>query len=280
MIRETDQDGSQVNYTLDGRDNVTTYADPRTLQTTYIRNGFGETKRRTSPDSGITDYVRDLRGLVTQMTDARAVVTNMTYYNAGRILTKVFPAATTENVTYTYDAILPAGNFGKGRLTGMTHEGGTITRQYDARGNLTSDARVITASGATARTVTYLYDAADHVTQMTYPSGRQVQYTRGDTTGRITQLKTKKTAADVLVNIATSITYQPVSNLVKNFTPDRFRPLRGRVRGKPYGNLLTHSNTPDRFRSPLVSGSGAGSIPPLRTACNPWCGRARRHGLP
>ena len=74
-------------------------------------------------------------------------------------------------------------------------------------------------------------------------SRRQVQYTRGDTTGRITQLKTKKTAADPLVNIATSITYQPVSNLLKNFTPDRFRPLRGRVRGRLYGNTLTNSNT-------------------------------------
>ena len=109
----------------------------------------------------------------------------------------------------------------------MTHEGGNIARTYDARGNVLTDARVITASGATARNVTYLYDAADHVTQITYPSGRQVQYTR-DTMGRISQVKTKQTAAGTLVNIATSITYQPMSRLVKNFT---------------YGNLLTHANT-------------------------------------
>ncbi len=64
-----------------------------TLQTTYIRNGFGEVKRRTSPDSGTTDYVRDERRLVTQMTDGRSVVTNFTYDNAGRILTKAFPAS-------------------------------------------------------------------------------------------------------------------------------------------------------------------------------------------
>ena len=159
----------------------------------HNRNGFGEVKRRASPDSGNMDYVRNARGLDTQMTDARAVVTNMTYDNAGRNLTKTFPA---ENVTFTYDALTPATNKGKGRLTGMVHEGGTITRQYDVRGNITRDARVITASGATARNVDYLYDTSDLVTRITYPSGRQVQFTR-DTMGRISQVKTKKTAAEL-----------------------------------------------------------------------------------
>lgn len=227
LIRETDQQSAQVNYTLDGQDNITTYADPRNLQTTYIRNGFGEIKRQTSPDSGNTDYVRDLRGLITQKTDARGVITNMTYDNAGRMLTRTFPAATAENVTLTYDAITPTTNKGRGRLTGLTHEGGSVARQYDVRGNLTRDARTITASGATARTVDYVYNTADQVTQITYPSGRQVLFTR-DTMGRITAVTTKKSAADPLVNIATSITYQPISRLVKNFT---------------YGNALTQENT-------------------------------------
>ena len=94
------------------------------------------------------------------------------------------------------------------------------------RGRL-SDARVITASGATARTVTYLYNTADQVTQITYPSGRIVFYTR-DTMGRISAVTTKKTSADPLVNIATAITYQPISRLVAGFT---------------YGNALTYANT-------------------------------------
>jgi YD repeat-containing protein len=61
LIRETDQGLAQVNYTLDAQGNKTTYTDPRTLATTYSRNGFGDVKRRTSPDSGITDTVYDLR---------------------------------------------------------------------------------------------------------------------------------------------------------------------------------------------------------------------------
>jgi YD repeat-containing protein len=55
----------------DGKDGVTAYTDPRTLVTTCVRNGFGEVIREASPDTGITDFVRDARGLVTQRTDAR-----------------------------------------------------------------------------------------------------------------------------------------------------------------------------------------------------------------
>jgi RHS repeat-associated protein len=133
---------------------------------------------------------------------------------AGRMLTKSFPAAATENVTYTYDSVL-GGNFGKGRLTSMTHEGGSIGRTYDARGNIIADARIIAASGATPRTVTYAYSASDLVTQITYPSGRQVQYTR-DTLARITLVQSRKIATDPWANIATGIVYQPMSRLVQS----------------------------------------------------------------
>jgi RHS repeat-associated protein len=202
------------------------------MQTTYIRNGFGEVKRQTSPDSGTTDFVRDLRGLVTQKTDGRGVITNMTYDNASRMLTKSFPAAATENVTYSYDSVL-GGNFGKGRLTSMTHEGGSIGRTYDARGNIIADARIIAASGATPRTVTYAYNASDLVTQITYPSGRQVQYTR-DTLARITLVQSRKIATDPWANIATGIVYQPMSRLVQSLFA---------------GNGLSNWNTPDRYSS-------------------------------
>jgi YD repeat-containing protein len=71
-------------------------------------------------------------------------------------------------------------------------------------------------TGGGAKTVSYLYSAADLVTQITYPSGRIVIYTR-DTTGRITGVTTKQTSAAATVNVATSIVYQPVSNLVQSF---------------------------------------------------------------
>ena len=230
------------------------YSDPRSLATSYIRNGFGETKRQTSPDSGNTDFVRDLRGLVTQKTDGRLIVSNMTYDNAGRMLTKTFPAAAAENVAYTYDTFVAGSNFGRGRLTGMTHEGGSITRIYDARGNITSDVRTITGAGA--KTVAYAYSAADLVTQITYPSGRIVSYTR-DTTGRITGVTTKLNAGASAVNVATSITYQPISNLIKSLT---------------YGNALTETSahTLDYEQSQCTVANGATPVSGFSITRGDW----------
>ena len=82
----------------------------------------------------------------------------MTYDEAGRILTKTYPAATAENVTYTYDAVTLATNKGKGRLTRIASQSVTIDRVYDVRGNIVTDTRTI--SGL-AHTTAYVYDAAD-----------------------------------------------------------------------------------------------------------------------
>jgi YD repeat-containing protein len=51
-----------------------------------VRNGFGGVIRRASPDSGTTDYVYNALGKVTQITDGREVVANLTYDDAGRLL--------------------------------------------------------------------------------------------------------------------------------------------------------------------------------------------------
>ncbi len=222
LIRETDQENSQVNYTLDGRDDATTYADPRNLQTTYLRNGFGEVKRQSSPDSGNTDYVRDLRGLVTQKTDGRGIVTNMTYDNAGRILTKTFPAASAEDVDYTYDSTV-SGNKGVGRLTKINDEPGSIDLKYDERGNVIREDRNV---GGFSNPVTYEFDLTDQPYKVNYPSGRIVTYYR-DSAGRINKVTTKQNSAAVSITLLNNIAYQPISNLIKSLT---------------YSNGLTETN--------------------------------------
>ncbi|MEQ1711461.1 MAG: hypothetical protein ABL908_08660, partial [Hyphomicrobium sp.] len=190
LIRETDPDTWQVNLTRDGKGDVTAYKDPRNITTSTVRNGFGEVIRRSSPDSGTTDTVRDARGLATQVTDGRGVVASMTYDNAGRIVTRTFPSAPAENMTFVYDAIA-SGNAGKGRLTSATHQGGSVALVYDARGNITRDTRVV---GGFTYVTDYAYDAADNVTLLTYPSGRQVEYLR-DSMGRVTTVRTRTPAS-------------------------------------------------------------------------------------
>jgi YD repeat-containing protein len=61
--------------------------------------------REASPDAGTTVYVRDARGLPTQVTDGRGVVVNRTYDTGGRLLSETYPASPAENVTYTYDSV-------------------------------------------------------------------------------------------------------------------------------------------------------------------------------
>ena len=156
-----------------------------------------------------TTYVRDLRGLVTQETDGRGVVTNRAYDNAGRLLTETYPAATAENVTYAYDSVVSA-NKGKGHLTSITDQSGSTTYTYNALGQIITDKRVIASK---TYTTGYLYNAAGLISQITYPSGRIVIYAR-NVNGQVTGVTTKQNAAAAVVNVATGMTYAPLSNLL------------------------------------------------------------------
>lgn len=178
--------------------------------------------QRASPDSGTTVYVRDARGLVTQETDGRGVVINRTYDNVGRILTKTYPSATAENITYTWDDTV-GGNKGVGRLSKVAGQSTLVEFVFDVRGNINTDTRTI---GGQVYTTTYVYDLADRVTEITYPSGRIVTYAR-DTTGRITGVTTRRNATASVETIASSIARQPLSNLVASLT---------------YGNGITEAN--------------------------------------
>jgi YD repeat-containing protein len=64
-----------------------------------------------------------------------------------------------------------APNKGKGRLTGITDQTGSTALVYDERGNVTKETRTIATK---AHVVSYVYDLADRITQITYPSGRIV----------------------------------------------------------------------------------------------------------
>jgi RHS repeat-associated protein len=219
------RNGAVTAYGLDPQDSVATYTDPRSIATTYVRNGFGEVIRETSPDSGITDYVRNALGDVTQMTDGRGVVTAYTYDTAGRMKTKSYPAAAAENIVYSYDATA-SGNKGKGRLTSLTDQSGATSWAYDERGNRLRESRNIEGE---AYPTFYQYDAGDKVSQMTYPSGRIVTYAR-NALGQVTAVTTKKNATAAVANVATAITWSAMSDLVTGFA---------------YGNGLSFAATYD-----------------------------------
>jgi len=189
------------------------YSDPRSLVTSYVRNGFGEAIQEASPDAGTTVYVRDSRGLPTQMTDGRGIVTNMTYDNGGRLTSISYPSAVVENITYTYDSTT-GGNKGLGRLTSLTDQSGSTSWTYDALGRVTSETRVI---GTRSYATTYSYNAAGNLMGMVYPSGRIVTFTR-NALGQVTSVVTQTNAQAAFETVASGIAWKPMSNLLAGMT--------------------------------------------------------------
>src|SRR5205807_282345 len=61
-------------------------------------------------------------------------------------------------------------------------------------------------------TVGYAYDLDGNVTQITYPSGRTVTYSR-DARGLVTGVTTKATPSSSSVTLASSVSYQPFGPL-------------------------------------------------------------------
>ncbi len=127
---------------------------------------------------------------------------------------------------------------GIGRLTSATDASGSTAYVYDARGNVVQETHVI---GGQSYITSYAYDLADHISQVTYPSGRIVSYTR-DAMGRVSGVTTQANSAAPPVAVASGASYAP------------FGPLTGLT----YGNGLGLSVTYDQDYQPqtrLVSGA-------------------------
>ncbi|BAM91986.1 exported hypothetical protein [Bradyrhizobium oligotrophicum S58] len=239
LIGTTDEEGNAVTVTRNGADDITAYTDPRSLTTSYVRNGFGEMIQRVSPDSGTTTYTFNVQGKPTQIVDARGVVTNLIYDNAGRLLAKQYPAAPSENVTYTWDDI-SNGNKGKGRVTRIQDATGSIDWTFDALGQVTQERK---ATGSAIYAVGYSYDLDGNIIRMTYPSGRVVDYTR-DALGRITGVTSRTGSATV--PLASNVTYGAA----------------GPLQSLTYGNGLTLIKTYDQdylLRQMLVTDTSSGT---------------------
>src|SRR5260221_14372383 len=103
----------------------------------------------------------------------------MSYDALNRITAKTYPADPAENVTYRYDEA--AAGFGIGRLTSVSDSSGSTAYVYDARGNVAQETHIVSGQSYVTANA---YDLANHVVQITYPSGRIVSYTR-DAMGRI-----------------------------------------------------------------------------------------------
>lgn len=186
-------DGGTQASTYDKQDNEVSFTDPIAVTTQFTYNGFGEVIREISPDRGTNTYEYDAAGRMTKSTDGRGQVVNYFYDILGRV-TQMVPVGrpASETIAYHWDTGGLAGSYGVGRLAKVVDGSGTTLFQYDHRGNQTVQQQVIGTS--TAAQLAYSYDLADRITQITYPSGRQVRYGY-DTLGRVNLVETRANAA-------------------------------------------------------------------------------------
>ncbi|MCR9279055.1 MAG: hypothetical protein NXH85_13880 [Pseudomonadaceae bacterium] len=220
LITVTDPAQNDTDYVYDDRDNLVQVTDPRGVVTSYTYDGLDRQIREASADAGTTVNVYNVAGNMTQSTDPRGVVENYAYDALGRVTSITYPAATSENVTYTYDA----GTNGLGRLTSMADVSGTTAYAYDDRGNVLTETRTF---GGQTYVTSYTYDLADNVLTTTYPSGRVVTLSR-DALSRVSSVTTQASGGSV-ENVASSMSYLPFGGLT----------------GWTYGNGLTATLTYD-----------------------------------
>lgn len=207
LVGTTDPLSGVTTRSYDDQNNLTQVVDPRGVTTTYAYDGLGNLTQHNSPDSGVTTFVHDAAGNVTQSTDARGIVTNYTYDALNRVLTRSYPASSSLNVQYGYDSTA-GGNHGIGRLTSMQDASGTLAYTYDARGNLTGQARTMTVAAASlAESLGYTYDNTNRITRIAYPADFNAQYTR-NVAGQITSIALQ-VGAGTSATLVSSISYLP-----------------------------------------------------------------------
>jgi RHS repeat-associated protein len=236
-FKDAETDLSSIKY--DSHSRPLTVTDPRGRQTTTVYDGFGDKIQQNSPDSLKTIYYYDADYNLTGRNQSGINYSSATYDALDRLLTRTYTGDSTLNVSITYDQ---AGHGdGIGRLTSVTDQPGSLSRSYDARGNIITDARTIASQ---LYSTGYTYESAGRLSSITYASsGWLVSYTR-DSAGQITTV-TDTQPGHGAVNLATSVTHLPF----------------GPVASLTWGNGVTDARTFDLdYRMTSITDHGTANI--------------------
>ena len=200
----TDPANGLTEYEYDARDNLIRVTDPKGLTTTYTYDGLDNLIAQTSPDTGLTTFTHDEASNVLSQINANDITVNF-YYDALNRLTLIDYADDRLDISFIYDE--PGASHGIGRLTTMIDASGTYRYHYDSHGNVV---QVRSTMDGIDTLIKYTYNSADQMTQMTYPSGRTVDFQRNS----IGQIETVTTAYNnVTQTLAGNITYAPFGPL-------------------------------------------------------------------
>jgi RHS repeat-associated protein len=201
-------------FEYNGREDLTKVTDPRSLVTTYPRNGLGDATQLVSPDTGTATHTYDAAGNLKTRTDSRGVLATYSYDALNRLITTLYSksGSTSRTFSQTYDQTGNGFANGIGRLTSTAFPEGSTQYTYDPQGRLTSAKQVINKLTAANKavvthTTAYSYDAAGHITSITYPSGRVLSL--GYLNGQLDSLGLKANAAATLVPMLSQIGWEP-----------------------------------------------------------------------
>ncbi|WP_323141130.1 RHS repeat-associated core domain-containing protein [Massilia phyllosphaerae] len=154
----------------------------------YTYDGFSRLQRQYFPSKittgqySTTDYQEygyDKNGNLTSLRKRDGNIITYTYDNLNRLTQKHYPVNTNQNVFYGYDLrnLQLYSRFD-------TVVGAGITTVYDGFGNVSSS--TINLDGV-SRKLSYLYDAENHRTRLTFPDNQYFTYTY-DGVGRLSQI--------------------------------------------------------------------------------------------
>ncbi|MCC3766281.1 RHS repeat-associated core domain-containing protein [Streptomyces sp. UNOC14_S4] len=163
-VSQTDPLGNVTKSSYDALNNVVSSTDPLGNRKSFEYDALNRLTKVTGPDGGATAYDHDVLGNVTTRTDANGHTATYTYDRNSRLIGTTDPLK--RSVAYTYD---PDGN----QTSVRNARGITTTASYNSRGLLSG----LAYSDATPK-VTYTYDAADHITNVSDGTGsRTLTYT-------------------------------------------------------------------------------------------------------
>jgi YD repeat-containing protein len=199
-------------YGYNGLDALTQVTDPRGLITGYAVDGLGNLNVQTSPDTGQTTNTYDAAGNLLTQSDAKNQLTTYAYDALNRVTLITFHDGSKQE--YAYDQ----GSSGIGRLSSITEKNpanqvtSAIAYAYDQHGRVTSETRTV---AGVQHVLAYRYDSSGRLDQLTYPSGRTVNYAF-DGLGRVSAVTTTK-PGEQAQNVVTNVAYHPFGG-VKAYT--------------------------------------------------------------
>ncbi|MBZ5509013.1 MAG: FG-GAP-like repeat-containing protein [Acidobacteriia bacterium] len=214
---------------------VTTYAYNTMDQVTSIVQGsqvrsasydaLGRMTSHVTPESGTVSMQYNDVNQVTQKTDARNVVTQYTYDGLHRLTGKSYTVPNGSGVVAMQNVCDPAGGptptantcffydqggtaaFAMGQITKEVDSSGSETYSYDQLGQMTQRSKIVNGTNnGNPFTIQYQYNLSGEITQIQYPSGRQVRPAY-DAIGRLAGI------SDGAATYASSFTYGTAQQL-------------------------------------------------------------------